>query len=61
MTCVACERKIEPFGNHHCDEAFEKRRQARERQAEQDYCLRKPTEAMRINYGFYLLSLQGDW
>jgi hypothetical protein len=58
--CVACGAKIELFGNHHCSPAFEKRREAANRQAEQDYVNRKPTEAMRINYGFYLLSLSGN-
>ena len=56
--CVGCGAKIAYDHNHHCLPEAEKRRQYRERQNEQDYCLRKPTEAMRINYGFYLLSLR---
>ena len=60
-TCVACGQKIEKYGNHRCSESFEKRRQTAERKANQDYNLRRPTEAMRINYGFYLLSLTGSW
>lgn len=59
--CVACGEKIGKYGTHHCTPEAEKRRQARQKQAEQDYCNRKPTQAMRINYGFYLLSLRGDW
>jgi hypothetical protein len=55
-----CQR-IELFGNHHCSQAFEKRRQTANRQAEQDYANRQPTEAARINFGFHLLSLAGDW
>lgn len=58
--CVACGAKIEEYGDHHCSPEAEKRRQAREKQLQQDYINRKPTEAMRINYGFYLLSL-GGW
>ena len=59
--CVACGKRIELYGNHHCDEKFEKRRQATERGMDQDYNLRRPAEATRINYGFYLLSLRGDF
>lgn len=59
-SCVACGVKIEEYGNHHCTPEAEKRRQAREKQADQDYVNRKPTEAMRINYGFYLFSPSGD-
>lgn len=57
--CVACGARIEEYGNHHCSPEAEKRKQYADRQAEsQDYINRKPTEAMRINYGFYLLSLR---
>jgi len=59
--CVACGQRIEPFGDHHCSEEFEKRRQAVNRRAEQDYLNRQPAESTRINFGFYLLSLGGDW
>jgi hypothetical protein len=60
--CVACGARIEGgyYSNHHCSPESEKRRQTREKKANQDYANRKPTEAMRINYGFYLLSLRGS-
>lgn len=60
--CVACGEPMEHFGNHHCPEDFEKRRQMVDRrERETIHPQRQPTEAMRINYGFYLLSLRGDW
>ena len=58
--CVVCGASIGFYNKHKCSPEVEKRRQTKERQAEQDYCNRKPTEAMRINYGFYLLSLRGS-
>lgn len=58
--CVACGEKIQEFGNHHCSPEAEKRRQTADKLREQDYELRKPTEAMRLNYGFHLLSLSGS-
>lgn len=58
--CVACGQRG-PDDNHHCPPAFVKRRETINRQAEQDYLNRRPSEAMRINFGFYLLSLRGDF
>ncbi|HEX7768143.1 MAG TPA: hypothetical protein VF443_15625 [Nitrospira sp.] len=60
--CASCGKKLETlYGNHHCSPTFEKRQETRNRLAEQDYVNRKPTEAMRINSGFYLLSLGGGF
>lgn len=56
--CFACGQKL--ASNHHCSPEFEKRVAATNRRSEQDYLNRKPSEAMRINYGFHLLSLKGD-
>lgn len=58
--CVACGERIELFGNHHCSEAFEKRRQGIDRR-EQEPCSWGWTEAQRLNYGFYLMSLNGGF
>jgi hypothetical protein len=58
--CVACGERTRS-DNHHCPSAFENRRQGANKAAEQDYLNRRPAEATRLNYGFYLLSLKGDW
>jgi hypothetical protein len=58
--CVACGAKIELFGNHHCSQAFENRRQGIDRRS-QEHVTHTPAEAARLNYGFYLLSLRGGF
>lgn len=60
IRCVACGERLEAiFGNHHCSEEFERRRQAIDRR-EQETFDRGRSEATRLNYGFSLLSLRGD-
>jgi hypothetical protein len=65
LNCVVCGQRFlgseGGYDNHHCPESILKRREATNRQAEQDYLNRRPSEAMRINYGFHLLSLRGDF
>lgn len=62
--CVACGQKFSGsdggYDNHHCPEAFENRRVAIDRR-EQEYQLHGFTEAQRLNYGFYLMSLNGGF
>lgn len=58
LHCVACGHKIEPFGDHHCDPKFEKRREAIDRRA-QEHQFHRFTEAQRLNYGLYLMTLPG--
>ncbi len=57
--CVACGHEI--GRNHHCSPQYEARVAANNRRAEQDYLNRKPTRSMRFHYGFYLLSVRGDF
>jgi hypothetical protein len=58
--CVACgARQAADASNHHCDPKRISRKDSMSlRGREDDY--RKPTEAMRLNYGFHLLRLSGD-
>jgi hypothetical protein len=74
--CVACGQKIEtvvspytlpsgrvvdaPFHNHHCSERFENMRRAIDRRSQETYPQR-PTEGERLNAGFNMLALGGDW
>ena len=60
VQCVACGKKIEQVGNHHCDEKFERHMQGVDRR-EQETFDRGRSEAARLNYGFSLLALRGDW
>ena len=57
--CVACGQSMELYGSHHCPPDYERRRENRDKQEQEEYA-RRPTEAARLNYGFYLLTL-GGW
>jgi predicted nucleic acid-binding Zn ribbon protein len=56
MECVACGAMIEPFGNHHCSEAFEKKREASERMRRADH-VHVPQFYERLSTGFWMMRL----